>query len=106
MINVCNKRRSCLLIDLVLGLFDHFLLISVQLKQTNTISCPLFVVEAPALAPTAMTALKKVRAENASLKMKLDATKEQLKSLQNERDFLREQLSQGKKRGDISFGSS
>lgn len=66
--------------------------------------CLMFVVEGLALAPTAMTALKKARAENASLQIKLDATKEQLKSVQNERDFLREQLSQGKKRRAISSG--
>lgn len=47
-------------------------------------------------APTFVSSLKRTRSENYALNIKLNAAREKIKCLQEERDFLRKQLSEGK----------
>ncbi|CAL8282573.1 unnamed protein product [Gadus morhua 'NCC'] len=46
------------------------------------------------VAPTAISSLKRSKQENVVWKLKLENAKEKIKSLENERDFLRNQLSE------------
>ncbi|CAL8270101.1 unnamed protein product [Arctogadus glacialis] len=47
------------------------------------------------VAPAAISSLKRSKQENVVWKLKLENAKEKIKSLENERDFLRNQLSEG-----------
>ena len=54
-----------------------------------------FVITGSSVAPTAISSLKRSKQENVVWKLKLENAKEKIKSLENERDFLRNQLSEG-----------